>query len=93
MPQEQWSHDIDDWLSSRRSFDDAEVRGWLHHLVPEYLPPEGLAVIAPSDQKQVITERRANDVSQPRATRLMLVATGTNQSTPDTQPKPASDKP
>ena len=93
LPQEQWSHDIDDWLSSRRSFDDAEVRGWLHHLVPEYLPPEGLAVIAPSDQKQVITERRTNDVSQPRATRLMLVATGTNQSTPDTQPKPASDKP
>ena len=93
LPQEQWSHDIDDWLSSRRSLNDAEVRGWLHHLVPEYLPPEGLAVIAPSDQKQVITERRADDVSQPRATRLMLVATGTNQSTPDTQPKPASDKP
>lgn len=93
LPQEQWSNDIDDWLSSRRSFNDAEVRGWLHHLVPEYLPPEGLAVIAPSDQKQVITERRTDDVSQPRATRLMLVATGTNQSSPDTQPKPASDKP
>jgi FlaA1/EpsC-like NDP-sugar epimerase len=93
LPQEQWSNDIDDWLSSRRTFDDAEVRGWLRHLVPEYLPPEGLAAIAPSDQKQVITERRANDDSQPRAARLVLVATGTNQSKPDIQPNPASDKP
>jgi FlaA1/EpsC-like NDP-sugar epimerase len=93
LPQEQWSKDINDWLSSRRTFDDAEVRGWLRHLVPEYLPPEGLAAIAPSDQKQVVTERRTSDISQPRATRLMLVATGTNQSKPDTEPKPASDKP
>jgi FlaA1/EpsC-like NDP-sugar epimerase len=93
LPQEQWSNDIDDWLSSRRSFDDAEVRGWLKHLVPEYLPPEGLPAIAPSEQKEVITERRANDDLQPRTARLVLVATGTNQSTPDTQPKPASDKP
>ena len=49
--------------------------------------------IEPRGEKQVVTERRTNDVSQPRATRLMLVATGTNQNTPDTPPKPASDKP
>jgi FlaA1/EpsC-like NDP-sugar epimerase len=93
LPAAQWSTDLDAWLSSKRSFEDAEVRGWLRHLVPEYMPPEGLGVIAPGEQTLSTNDHKETESAQVRAARLVLVATGTNQSKPDTQPRPASDKP
>ncbi len=93
LPASQWSIDLDAWLLTHRSFEDAEVRGWLRHLVPEYLPPAGLSAIAPGEQMSQSDEHSDAETSQQGAARLVLVATGTNQSAPDTQPRPAPDKP
>jgi FlaA1/EpsC-like NDP-sugar epimerase len=84
LPKASWSASAERWLDSHRSFDDAEVRGWLQHLVPEYHPAGDLKSIAPSDQKGSADETRAVDEPIAGPTRLVLVSREATEGAPDT---------
>jgi len=84
LPKASWSDSAERLLDSQRSFDDAEVRGWLQHLVPEYRPAGNLKSIAPSDQKGAADEMREVDDPIAGPTRLVLVAREATEVAPDT---------
>jgi FlaA1/EpsC-like NDP-sugar epimerase len=87
LPKASWSDSAETWLDSRHSFDDAEVRGWLKHLVPEYRPAGDLKSIAPGDQKSPADELRGVEEPAGGPTRLMLVTREARDGVPDTEPK------
>jgi FlaA1/EpsC-like NDP-sugar epimerase len=87
LPKASWSDSAERWLDSHRSFDDAEVRGWLQHLVPEYHPAGDLKSIAPSDQTGSADEMRGVDEPFAGPTRLVLVAREATEGAPDTTSK------
>jgi hypothetical protein len=84
LPKASWSASAERWLDSHRSFDDAEVRGWLQQLVPEYHPAGDLKSIAPSDQKGSADETRGVDEPIAGPTRLVLVSREATEGAPDT---------
>ena len=93
LPKANWSDSAERWLESQRSFDDAQVRGWLQHLVPEYHPAGDLKSIAPSDQKALADEVRAVDEPNSGPTRLVLVAKDATEGASDTEPKKTGESP
>jgi FlaA1/EpsC-like NDP-sugar epimerase len=67
---EQWEADVNAWLSSRASYGDSQVRGWLRAFVPEYAPPADLEVVEPGDFSHAPVHEEP--------VRLVLVASGTD---------------
>lgn len=66
---EQWEADVNAWLSSRGTFGDSQVRGWLRAFVPEYAPPADLEVLDPA-----VPSLAPPSAEEP--VRLVLVASG-----------------
>ena len=72
----EWESAVSNWLESRKSMSDSQVRGWLRRFVPEYAPPADLEVIDPNGARIV-------PAAQDEPVKLVLVAGGGEQVSPN----------